>query len=82
MRTTITLPIGDRAILAFDQLLKRQDEKVAQHGFGITDSDVLDTIDRWTTGPCPEDRACSSDDCCDYQRISSLVWLMVERSAE
>lgn len=78
--TTITLPIGDRAIVAYEQLLKRQDEKAAAYGIGLTDSDVLDVIDDNTTGACST--GCTTHDCCDNQRLASLVWLLVEWAAE
>jgi hypothetical protein len=74
---TIVTPVADRAHLAFAALALRQERKMAE-GYNITDSDVLDVIDDHTTGTCPEDVACTSDECCDYQRLAGLVWGMVE----
>lgn len=75
MPETWTVPIAQRALLAMTRIQMRLEERGT-----ITDSDILDVCDAWTTGACGEkaDFYCTAEDCCDYQRLSGMVWEWVE----
>lgn len=68
----LVLPLRDRAQLAWEQLVMRDEEVRAQwdDGMGVTDSDVLDVIDAWTV----------EEDAEDYASLSALIWCAVENA--
>lgn len=72
---TATATVTDRAALALEALRLRDERKQAEYGLGIADSDVLDVIEEYTDGTCPE--ACTGEECCDYQRLAALMWAML-----
>lgn len=69
--------LDDRADLAYNALLLHQERKAAAGLGALTRTDVLDTLDDWSTVSCGRDeKPCRSDDdeCCDERMLGVLLW--------
>jgi len=71
----MTLPVVERLALVQSALALQQERRGM-----LTDSDILNAIEDWEEGACTQ--ACVSDECCDLQRLGTLVWAWIEALIE
>lgn len=77
-----TADLSDRITACKDLVILTQERKLAELGFSLTDSDVLDAIDSWTTGQCEQGCPIPDDNCCDYSMLSTAVWAWIDDQLE
>jgi hypothetical protein len=75
-QTATPLPFEARVTLLIEAVIAHDEESWDIYDEGITDSSILDLVQAWSTGQC--DEGCTSDGCCDYQRLDERVWKWIE----